>query len=35
MMTPPTVDAYEDPQTNTINFPAGILQPVFFDATAG
>jgi endothelin-converting enzyme/putative endopeptidase len=32
LMTPPTVDAYEDPQTNTINFPAGILQPVFFDA---
>jgi endothelin-converting enzyme/putative endopeptidase len=32
-MTPPTVDAYEDPQTNTINFPAGILQPVYFDAT--
>jgi putative endopeptidase len=33
LMTPPTVDAYEDPQTNTINFPAGILQPVFFDTT--
>lgn len=32
-MTPPTVDAYEDPQTNTINFPAGILQPIYFDAT--
>ena len=31
-MTPPTVNAYEDPQTNTINFPAGILQPVYFDA---
>jgi len=33
VMTPPTVNAYEDPQTNTINFPAGMLQPVFFDAT--
>ncbi len=31
-MTPPTVDAYEDPTTNTINFPAGILAPPFFDA---
>jgi endothelin-converting enzyme/putative endopeptidase len=33
LMTPPTVDAYEDPQTNTINFPAGILQPIYFDST--
>ena len=32
-MTPPTVDAYEDPTTNTINFPAGILAPPFFDAS--
>jgi len=33
-MTPPTIDAYEDAQTNTINFPAGILQPPFFDTAA-
>jgi putative endopeptidase len=30
-MTPPTVDAYYDAQINTINFPAGILQPPFFE----
>jgi endothelin-converting enzyme/putative endopeptidase len=29
-MTPATVDAYEDPQMNTINFPAGILQMPLF-----
>ncbi|HTP89163.1 MAG TPA: M13 family metallopeptidase [Bryobacteraceae bacterium] len=29
-MTPATINAYEDPQSNTINFPAGIMQlPMF------
>ena len=30
-MTPPTVDAYNNPQLNEIVFPAGILQPQFYD----
>jgi endothelin-converting enzyme/putative endopeptidase len=34
-MTPPTINAYNDSQQNTINFPAGILQPPYFDAQLG
>jgi putative endopeptidase len=33
-MTPPTDNAYYDPQMNDINFPAGILQPPNFDLKA-
>jgi len=33
-MTPPTVDAYSNPMNLEIVFPAGILQPPFFDPAA-
>jgi putative endopeptidase len=34
-MTPPTVNAYYSGAFNEIVFPAGILQPPFFDKTYG
>ena len=34
-VTPPTVDAYYNPQINDMNFPAGVLQPPLFDPKTG
>ena len=34
LISPATVDAYYNPSMNDINFPAGILQPPFYDSRA-
>lgn len=34
-MSPPTVNAYYNPQDNTVNLPAGILQPPYYDQHMG
>ena len=34
-MSPPTVNAYYSTQTNSVNFPAGILQPPYYDPHMG
>lgn len=33
-MTPPTINAYYNPSMNEIVFPAGIMQPIFFNPSA-